>query len=376
MVKVNGPETVGGPWSDASTRPAGWPGRPIMRDVAELAGVSTQTVSRVLNRHPHVTAATRQRVVDAMRKLDYRRNPAARALVTRRSGMLGIIGYESPLFGPTSMLYAIEGAARAAGYFVSVASVGHLDRGSVLDAIDWLCQQSVEGVIAIAPKSAMAGALAEPLPAIACVTVGGGSIDAVPSARIDNVAGARLATRHLLDLGHRTVHHVAGPDDWPEAGERLRGWREALQDAGRPIPAVVPGDWSARAGYEQGEWLAVDPCVTAIFCASDQLALGVLRALHEAGRRVPEDVSVVGFDGAPDGAHYLPPLTTVRQDFAELGRLSLRLLLSQLGQPEGTPTQTRQLLVPELVIRRSTATPSRLPGPPNASPFTAAPLPR
>ncbi|WUM17898.1 LacI family DNA-binding transcriptional regulator [Micromonospora sp. NBC_00330] len=326
-----------------------------MRDVAKLAGVSSQTVSRVINRQPHVSAATRRRVLDAMRKLNYRRNPAARALVTRRSGTLGIIGYESPLFGPTSMLYAIEGAARAAGYFVSVASVRHLDRWSVLDAVDWLCQQSVEGVIAIAPKSAMAGALAEVSPEIACVTVGGGSIDAVPSARIDNVAGARLATRYLLDLGHRTVHHVAGPDDWPEASERLRGWREALQEAGLPIPAVLSGDWSARAGYEQGQRLAADPCVTAVFCASDQLALGVLRALHEAGRRVPEDVSVVGFDGGLDGAHYLPPLTTVCQDFAELGRLSLGLLLSQLEQPGGSSTSRRQLLVPELVIRRSTA---------------------
>ncbi|WP_433309672.1 substrate-binding domain-containing protein [Micromonospora sp. CA-269861] len=316
--------------------------------------MSSQTVSRVINRHPHVTDATRQRVMDAMRKLDYRRNLTARALVTRRSGTLGIIGYESPLFGPSSMLYAIESAARAAGYFVSVASVRQLDRRSVLDAIDWLCQQSVEGVIAIAPKPAMADALAEASPAIACVTVGGGSSDAVPSARIDNVAGARSATRHLLDLGHRTVHHVAGPDDWPEAGERLRGWREALQDAGRPTPPVVPGDWSARAGYEQGRRLTVDPFVTAVFCASDQLALGVLRALHEAGRRVPEDVSVVGFDGTLDSAHYLPPLTTVRQNFAELGRLSLELLLSQLDRTEGAPASRRQLLVPELVIRRST----------------------
>ncbi|MBU8861666.1 MULTISPECIES: LacI family DNA-binding transcriptional regulator [unclassified Micromonospora] len=331
-----------------------------MRDVARLAGVSPQTVSRVINRHPHVMAATRQRVLDAMRELDYRRNPAARALVTRRSGTVGIIGYESPLFGPTSTLYAIEGAARSAGYFVSVASVRHLNRRSVLDAIDWLGQQSVEGIIAIAPKSAMAGALAEASPTIACVTVGGGSIDAVPSTRIDNVAGARLATRHLLELGHRTVHLVAGPDDWPEASERHQGWCDALREAGRPLPSVISGDWSARAGYEQGGRLAVDPSVTAVFCASDQLALGVLRALHEAGRRVPEDVSVVGFDGTPDGAHYLPPLTTVCQDFAELGRLSLGLLLSLLDDV-GPPVSRRQLLVPELVIRHSTAA-FRVPG--------------
>ncbi|WP_428966869.1 LacI family DNA-binding transcriptional regulator [Micromonospora fluostatini] len=328
-----------------------------MRDVAELAGVSAQTVSRVINDHPHVADDTRARVLAAMRRLDYHRNPAARALVTRRSGTLGIVGYESPLYGPTSMLYAIEGAARAAGYFVSVASVRHLDRRSVLEAVDWLSRQSVEGIIAIAPKPAMADALADLPAGPACVTVGGGRNAAVPSARIDNVTGALVATRHLLRQGHPTVHHVAGPTQWPEASERLRGWREALLAAGAPVPAVVPGDWDARTGYERGRWLARDPAVTAVFCASDQLALGLLRALHEAGRRVPDDVSVVGFDGTPDGAHFLPPLTSVRQDFAELGRRSLRLLLERIGPSGQTANPRHDLLVPDLVIRHSTAPP-------------------
>ncbi|MGQ5264880.1 LacI family DNA-binding transcriptional regulator [Micromonospora sp. ZYX-F-536] len=328
-----------------------------MRDVAELAKVSSQTVSRVINGHPHVADRTRQRVLDAMSRLNYQRNPAARALVTRRSGTLGVIGYESPLYGPTSMLYAIEGAARAAGYFVSVASVRDLDHRSVLDAVDWLRRHSVEGIIAIAPKPTMANAFAEASSGLASVTAGGGCSPAVPSAQIDNVEGARLATRHLLELGHTTVHHVAGPDDWPEAAERVDGWRDALRAAGAPVPAVLPGDWSAATGYEQGACLARDPSVTAIFCASDQLALGVLRALHEAGRRVPDDVSVVGFDGTSDGAHFLPPLTSVRQDFAELGRRSLRLLLAQLDRPAHGPLRRRDVLVPELVIRRSAVAP-------------------
>jgi DNA-binding LacI/PurR family transcriptional regulator len=353
-------EKSGGARMGAATSGAGAgrsSGRSIMRDVAARAGVSAQTVSRVINGHPYVADDTRQRVLAAMRELDYQRNPAARALVTRRSGTLGIIGYESPLYGPTSMLYAIEGAARSAGYFVSVASVRHLDRRSVLDAADWLRRQSVEGLIAIAPKPAMAGALAEAAGGLAAVTVGGGCSDETASAQIDNVAGARLATRHLLDLGHTTVHHVSGPEDWPEADERIRGWREALRAAGAPVPAVVPGDWSASTGYQQGERLAADPDVTAVFCASDQLALGVLRALHEAGRRVPEDVSVVGFDGTPDGAHFLPPLTSVRQDFAELGRRSLGLLLAQLDPAGQAPVRRRDLLVPELISRRSAAAP-------------------
>ena len=334
------------------------PGGSVMRDVARLAGVSHQTVSRVLNAHPNVRDDTRRRVLDAMRALDYRRNSAARALVTRRSGTLGIIGYESTLFGPASMLYAIEGAARAAGYFVTVATVRQMDRRPVLDAVDWLRQQAVEGIVAIAPKPAVAHALAEVAADVPLVGVGSAYDEAVPSFRIDNAAGARLATRHLLGLGHATVHHVAGPAGWTEAQERVDGWRETLYAAGAVVPRTAPHDWSAKDGYEAGRQLAADPAVTAVFCANDQLALGVLRAMHESGRAVPDQVSVVGFDDTPDAGYFLPPLTTVRQDFAELGRRSLAVLLEQLGE-DRPPAAGHGLLVPELVIRASTAPPPR-----------------
>ena len=327
-----------------------------MRDVARLAGVSHQTVSRVLNNHPNVRQETRERVVQAMEALNYRRNLAARTLVTRRSGTLGIIGFESTLFGPASMLYAIEDAARAAGYFVSVATVRQLDRQSVLDAVDRLTQQSVEGIIAISPKPAVTNALAQVASVLACVDVGGGAgEDSVPTVRVDNRVGAALATRHLLQLGHATVHHVAGPADWPEAMERVDGWRDTLYEAGAVVPSIRPQGWSARSGYEQGLKLAADPAVTAIFCANDRIALGVLRALHETGRRVPDDVSVVGFDGMPDAEFFLPPLTTVRQDFAELGRLSIDVLLRQINSA-GHPAE-HLLLAPELVPRESSGSP-------------------
>ncbi|MFI2710597.1 LacI family DNA-binding transcriptional regulator [Micromonospora sp. NPDC018662] len=329
-----------------------------MRDVARLAGVSNQTVSRVLNAHPHVRDDTRRRVLAAVRELDYRRNPAARTLVTRRSGTLGIIAYESTLYGPTAMLYAIEGAARAAGYLVTVTGLRGLDRRSVRDAVDRLRQESVDGVITIVPKPFVAGALAQVSEGLAVVGVGGGHDEAVPSVGIDNVAGARLATRYLLDLGHPTVHHVAGPADWPEAVERADGWRADLVAHGRPSPSAAPGAWTARTGYEQGRRLARDPSVTAIFCASDQIALGVLRALHEAGRRVPDEVSVVGFDDTPEAGYLLPPLTTVRQDFAALGRRSLDLLLARLDADGDRPVPERVLLMPELVVRASTAPPA------------------
>lgn len=327
-----------------------------MRDVARLAGVSHQTVSRVLNEHPSVREETRARVLEAMQALNYRRNLAARTLATKRSGTLGIVAFETTLFGPASMLYAIEDAARSAGYFVSIVTVRNLERRAVLDAVDWLSQQSVEGIIAIAPKPAVTNALAQVPSEMACVGVGGSPDDAVSTVQIDNVAGARLATQHLLDLGHSTVHHVAGPADWPEAQERIEGWRSTLYAAGAVVPVVNPESWSPQSGYEQGRLLAKDPTVTAVFCGNDHLALGVLRALHEAGRRVPEEVSVVGFDDMPESGYFLPPLTTVRQDFAELGRRSLAVLLQQIA---GQAPAEHIRLAPELIERSSTAPPPR-----------------
>ncbi|MFC0533634.1 LacI family DNA-binding transcriptional regulator [Phytohabitans kaempferiae] len=325
-----------------------------MRDVARLAGVSHQTVSRVLNGHPRVGQETRQRVLAATRALNYRRNLAARTLVTRRSGILGVVGFETKLFGPASMLYGIEEAARAAGYLVTVANVRTADSESVRGAVDRLCQHAVEGIIAVAPKPTLMDTLVEVPSGLPTVGVGGGVSGAVPTVRIDNLAGARLATRHLLDLGHTTVHHVAGPLDWPEARERIVGWHDVLLAAGVSVPAIWPGGWSARSGYEQGQRLARDPSVTAVFCANDQVALGVLRALHETGRWVPGDVSVVGFDDTSDSGFFLPPLTTVHQDFAELGRRSLRVLLDRLDPDRaGEPRVEHVQLPPQLIVRAS-----------------------
>jgi DNA-binding LacI/PurR family transcriptional regulator len=326
-----------------------------MRDVARLAGVSHQTVSRVVNDHPNVRPETRTRVLDAMRALNYRRNLAARTLVTRRSGTLGLIAYETTLFGPASTLYGIEQAAHAAGYFVSVASIRSLEREPVLEAVERLRAQSVEGIVAITPKSTVANALGRVPTDLPAVGVGGAGSETVSAVRIDNVAGAAMATRHLLSLGHRTVHHIPGPADWPEARDRIDGWRDALSAAGAPVPAVRPEDWSARSGYRQAAALADDPSVTAIFCGNDQIALGALRALHEAGRRVPEQVSVVGFDDVPEAPYFLPPLTTVRQDFVELGRRGLDLLLEQITS--ATRPLRQVLLTPRLVTRASSAPP-------------------
>jgi DNA-binding LacI/PurR family transcriptional regulator len=326
-----------------------------MRDVAHLAGVSHQTVSRVVNDHPNVRSETRARVLAAMRALDYQPNAAARTLATNRSQTVGLVTFDTTLFGPSFMVLAIERAAREAGYFVSIASAREPDVPQVRDAIRRLREQAVEGIVTLAPVAAAWTALRqEPLDVpIVVLGIGPAGHADVPTVSVDNAAGATLATRHLLGLGHRTVHHVAGPANWPEARERLAGWRATLEEHGRWVPAPLAGDWSAAAGYAAGRDLAARPEVTAVFCANDQMAIGVLRALYEAGRRVPRDVSVVGFDDVPEAPYLLPPLTTVRQDFAELGRYSLDLLVDQIST--GARRSEDHRSAPRLIERSSTA---------------------
>ncbi|NYI07705.1 LacI family DNA-binding transcriptional regulator [Allostreptomyces psammosilenae] len=327
-------------------------GKPVMRDVARLVGVSHQTVSRVLNNHPSVRRETRERVLAAIRELDYHRNSAARALVTDRSHILGVVTLDLNLVGPASTVSAIERVAREAGYFVSVASASATDEDSMVDAIGRLREQGVEGIVTVAPVDSLLAALARVPEEMPLVGTGIGHAPGVPMVGVDNYGGAVAATRHLLDLGHATVHHICGPTDWPETRERLKGWRATLTEAGAEVPPVLAGDWSARSGYEAARLIARDPQVTAVFCGNDQMAVGALRALHQAGRAVPGEVSVVGFDGIPEAAYLQPPLTTVAQDFGALGRASLELLINQIATGE-RPSQ-HVLHPPRLVVREST----------------------
>ena len=321
-----------------------------MADVARQAGVSHQTVSRVLNGHPNVSPETRASVLAAIRDLGYRPNAAARTLVTGRTNVLGVISFDTTLYGPASMLYGIERAAHP-GYSVAIASLASFDRRSLPEAVEWFLGQSVDGIIMIAPETAAVDALTELAAGIPLVAVGCGTRAPLPSVAIDNLSGAAQATRHLLDLGHETVHHIGGPDSWFDAQDRVEGWRQTLRSAGAPEPDLLRGDWSARSGYEIGHRLAAMPEVTAVLCGNDPMALGLLRALAEQGRRVPGDISVVGFDDVPEAAFFLPPLTTVRQDFGELGQRALHLLLDRIsGEVGSRPTMP---IEPELVVRAS-----------------------
>lgn len=328
---------------------------PVMADVARVAGVSHQTVSRVLNDLPNVHPNTRKRILQAIEELGYRRNLTARALVTRHSRVLGVVSFDTTLYGPASTVHGIEQAARAAGYFISIVSLKAITRDSVKEAIQHLAGQGIDGIVVVAPQRQAAQALTSVPDDIPAVAVEGGRARKVPVVCVDQVGGARLAVQHLLDLGHETVWHIAGPDDWLEAEGRLKGWRETLEAAGRPVPEVLTGDWSPRSGYEAGHRLP--PEATAVFVANDQMALGLLRALSERGVRVPDEVSVVGFDDLPEAEFFSPPLTTVRQDFALVGRHSIELLLAQLD-PESAPRQRRVVVAATLTSRASTAPPA------------------
>jgi DNA-binding LacI/PurR family transcriptional regulator len=327
-----------------------------MSDVADLAGVSHQTVSRVLHDSPHVRGETRERVLAAIRQLDYRPNIMARALVTGRSKRLGVISFDTTQYGPASTLLGIEHAAHDAGYAVSVSSLRSLNRGTVLAAIEQFRDQGVDGVAVIAPLRAGVDALRHVRSDFAVVAVEAGPDASIPVASVDQLAGAAAATKHLLNLGHKTVWHLAGPPDWNDAEERIEGWRSALEAAGAPVPAVLRGDWTPRSGYELGKTLLQIPELTAVFVGNDQMALGLLRRLHEAGRDVPRDLSIVGFDDIPEAAYFTPPLTTVRQDFGELGRRCLHLLLARI---EGEAPSALVAVAPELVVRSSSAAPPK-----------------
>ncbi|WNM43149.1 LacI family DNA-binding transcriptional regulator [Micromonospora halotolerans] len=326
-----------------------------MTDVARLAGVSHQTVSRVLNGHPNVREQTRLRVQAAIVELGYRPNRAARALVTGRSQVIGVVAQNTTLYGPASLLAALEQTAAEEGFAVTVGSVRNLDQVSISEAVERHLAHRVAGIVVIAPVES-AGEALEHLPKdVPLVTVDGDPRRPVPLVTVDQVAGARAATQHLLDAGHRTVWHVSGPADWFDSAGRIEGWRDALRAAGAEVPPLVPGDWSAASGYRCGQMLARMPEVTAIFTANDHLALGVLRALHEHGRRVPDEISVVGFDDVPEAAYFIPPLTTVRPDFDAVARASLDLLLAQIES--GAVGELRQTIAPTLISRQSVARP-------------------
>ncbi len=328
---------------------------PSIRDVARLAGVSHQTVSRVLNDHPSIREATKARVLAVMGELQYRPNRAARALVKGRSRTIGVLSASSAQYGPASSIAAIQDAARDAGYYVNTANLTTVDRESIEAALDHLLYQSVEGIVVIAPQVRVFDVLSQLSIDVPFVTMQStGRLDD-HALSVDQIGGARLATRHLIELGHRSIYHLAGPQDWIEAEARMRGFLEEMGAMDVPTTAPILGDWTADFGYFAGRELLRIRDFTAIFSSNDQMALGLMHAISDAGLNIPGDISVVGFDDIPESAHFWPPLTTVRQDFKELGRRCIALLLGEIA---GGAPGYHSTIEPELVVRASTAPPA------------------
>ncbi len=328
------------------------PGKPVMADVARLAGVSHQTVSRVINGSPSIRPATKERVEQAISELGYRPNTAARALVTRRSRIIGIVGTNDALYGPSSIQRSVEEAARAAGYFSSMVPLADLTREALHDSLDHLARQSVEAIVMIAAQEDALAVAHAADPGVPFIVVEGDLSGRGLSVGVDQIDGARQATQHLIDLGHRAIDHVAGPATWTEAKGRRIGYEEAMRDNGLAVRESLAGDWTPARGYDIGCELARRNEATAVFVANDQMAIGVLHAFAQNGIRVPDDVSVIGFDDIPESAYLNPALTTIRQDFKAVGQRAIELVMATL---DGTPLEV-PLLSPELIIRDSTTT--------------------
>ncbi|MDH6219130.1 LacI family DNA-binding transcriptional regulator [Streptomyces pseudovenezuelae] len=332
--------------------------RVSMADVARLAGVSSQTVSRVSNGQPGVVGSTREQVLAAMRELGYRPNSAARALRYGQFNTIGVILFSLSSTGNSRTVEAIATHAAAEGYAITLIPIDVPTQDNVLGAFTRMGELAVDAVIVIMEIHLLdtgTGSFQLP-PGVHVVVVDSDAGDRYSVVDTDQSEGARTAVRHLLDLGHRTVWHLTGPETSFSAQRRTEAWRAALEEAGCPVPPPLHGDWSAESGYAAGLALAEQADCTAVFTSNDQMALGLLRAFHERGRSVPDDVSVVGFDDIPDAAYFVPPLTTVHQDFAEVGRRCVRKALQQIRTGGGSRPGT-DLVPARLLVRRSTAAP-------------------
>jgi DNA-binding LacI/PurR family transcriptional regulator len=321
-------------------------------DVAKLAGVSHQTVSRVMNNHTSIRPGTKDRVLAAMKELDYQPNLAARSLVTTKSNMLAFLSADTVLYGPVGMNNAMERHARHSGYLVVSLSVIPGDSESLNEALASLRVLQIEGLVTIALPPESVKLATEAFPDIPMVSLDTHDIGNAHAVGIDNFEGGYRATKHLLDLGHKKILHVAGQFDSFEAESRRQGYEKAMTDK-KLKPEVIQGDWTADTGLKIGVDLNLGVGgYTAIFAANDYLALGLMKALRLRGIEVPRDISLVGFDDIPEATYLTPALTTMRQDFKGLGEAAMKMLLHELNHDDSTTVEN---LIPEIIVRESTA---------------------
>ncbi|MDI6943167.1 MULTISPECIES: LacI family DNA-binding transcriptional regulator [Microbacterium] len=328
--------------------------KPNIRQVAQLAGVSHMTVSRVLNDYPYIKEATRRRVLEVIEELDYRPNMAARALATQRSQRIGVLVESAVEFGPTSTLRAVESAARLAGYSVSAIALRGGDEITPQEAVDNLTTQGIDALCVVAPRSSSIAALRKISIGVPVLVVKPDKDPAFLTVSVDQQEGTTLAVDHLVSLGHRDILHLAGPLDWLDARARERAFHARAKAWGIRERPIVVGDWTADFAYDFAKGIRELPDYTAIFAGNDDMAVGLIHGLADRGFSVPDDLSVVGFDDVPLSAHVLPPLTTIRQNFHALGVSAVDMLRAAIEKRE-IPRVTR--IPAELLVRSSTAAP-------------------
>jgi LacI family transcriptional regulator len=337
-------------------------GQVTIKQVARDAGVSSQTVSRVINNRPDVSPETRQRIQQVIDKLGYQPNAIARSLIQRRSHTLGVVASGLEYYGPSHTLVGIEYGANQLGFSIFLNLLHQPEGDHVEQIVNGLLSRQVEGIIWAVPEIGNNRAWLQKavpqfgIPVIFLSMQPNSSLNVVA---VDNRSGGRMAAEHLLARGYRKLGLITGPLDWWEARERQLGWQEALIAAGVPFSAdqVVEGDWYAASG-ERGLCQLLEKCpdIEAIFTSNDQMALGLLQAARRLGRKVPEELAVVGFDDIPESAYFCPPLTTVRQELYELGSTAVQAFAHMLeAQRNGNSVDTPQALLiqPQLVIRES-----------------------
>jgi LacI family transcriptional regulator len=343
--------------SRASEHPSDRPA--TIYDVARLAGVSHQTVSRLLQGYEGIRPQTRERVQKALDELDYRPNLAARSLATNRSRRIGALVYELLEVGPSKTIQGASDAARHAGYLLDIVTLDPRDDDAVEQAFGVLRTQDLAGIVAFAPMDLLSNRIQKADFSVPVILET--DVDQAAAAAHTSVSdsGMQQVVDHLFELGHRRFFHLSGPLEWWASRHRAQAYEDALAGHGLVSVGAIEGSWSSASGYRAGMELPLDRGVTAVVAANDQMALGLLRALAERGVSVPEDMSVTGFDDTPESAYYQPPLSTVRIDYEQQGRALMNRLLKMFGAENASDDvlEDDAADAPQLVPRGSTAPP-------------------
>jgi len=335
--------------------------RVTIKDVAQAAGVSTQTVSRVMNKFSYVSGETRQRVETVVEQLGYHPSTLARSLSQQRSYTLGIVTFGLKYIGPSRTLNGIADKADELGYMLLMKELDNFNINRIDDVIDSLLARQVDGILWVAPEIGDNHAWIDerlkniPVPVLFIAMQ---PRDDISSVSTDNFQGGVMAIQHLLDCGRKKIGHISGPLSWWEAEERKRGWRETLVAAGLDASEqhCVEGNWSSASGEQAFiQLLEAFPDMDAVFVANDQMSLGVLREANRRGIHVPEQLAVIGFDNIPESAYFYPSLTTISQDLQLLGEQAVQNIVEMIhDRQENRPIIAQSRFIqPDLVVRES-----------------------